>query len=88
MISRARAYINQSKPEVTTRAQDELFAMKPTKVHQVCSTPDFWWYLVSRMDAGDMAFESVVTQYYKTYLSKGLQFKEKSGPEDIERIPE
>jgi AbiV family abortive infection protein len=76
----ARAYVTQSKPKVMTRVQDEFFAMKQTVFLKMSKTADFWEYYISRMEAGDMALEGAATQYYKTYFSKSLMFKEKSGP--------
>lgn len=54
--------------------------MKQTVFLKMSNTVDFWEYYISRMETGDMALEGAVTQYYKTYFSKGVKFKEESGP--------
>ncbi|MBI4463594.1 MAG: AbiV family abortive infection protein [Acidobacteria bacterium] len=78
VLSHARRYIGETKPPAKTRVQDEFFAMKPAVFQKMRNTADFWKYYISRMEAGDMALENAATQYYKSYFSKGLRFKEES----------
>ena len=75
MLLHARPYAAHANPQVKTRVQDEYFALKPAEVDKMLSRRDFWEYYLSRIQAGDMALETAVTQYHKDYFSKDLQFK-------------
>jgi hypothetical protein len=75
VLAHAQPYATQSKPKVTTRVQDAFFAMKPAVFQKMSKTGDFWRYYISRMEAGEMAIEAAVTEYYKKYFSKDIKFE-------------
>ena len=81
VLSHAQSYVTRSKPKVTTWVQDAFFALKPSVVQKLTKTEDFWWYYISRMEAGDMALETAVTEYHKKYFSKDVKFKTEGAPE-------
>jgi AbiV family abortive infection protein len=74
VLMHVRLYVTQAHPQVTTRAQDALFAMQ-TAWPKMAKTKDFWEYYLSHAQAGDRAIETAATQYHKDYFSKSLQFK-------------
>ncbi|MDB5799843.1 MAG: AbiV family abortive infection protein [Rhodocyclales bacterium] len=75
VLEHAQRHFSQSTPKVTTRVQDAFFALKPSVFQKMTKTEDFWWYYISRMEAGDQALETAVTDYQKHYVSKDTKFK-------------
>lgn len=75
VLSHTLPYVKNGTPKVTTRIQDEFFAMKPTIFPKMAKTADFWEYYISRMEAGDKALETAVTEYNKNYFSKNIKYK-------------
>jgi AbiV family abortive infection protein len=74
-LTHAQTHIIESTPNVKTRVQDAFFALKPTVYRQMMNTEDFWWYYISRMEAGGKAFETATIDYQKKFASKNLKFK-------------
>ena len=75
VLSYAKPHVTEAQPKVTTRVQDAFFAMKPGLFQKMANTGDFWEYYISRMEAGDRALESAVTEYNRLYFSKSAKFK-------------
>lgn len=75
VLAHAKTHITQTTPNVTTRTQDAFFALKPSVYQKMMKTEDFWWYYISRMEAGDQALETAVTEYQKHYVAKDVKFK-------------
>lgn len=75
VLSYTTPYIT-AKPKITTRTQDEFFAMKSNIFYKMANMEDFWWYYISCMESGDKAIENAATEYNKKYFSKNIKFKE------------
>lgn len=75
-------YIAQTTPEPRTRAQDQLFAMKTKRFQKIANTPDFWWYYVAQLEAGQQDFAEAVVSYQNEYGRKGVAFRQSSGQSD------
>jgi AbiV family abortive infection protein len=75
VLSHAKPYIGQSERQPRTPDQDALFALKPAVFRKMTNTEDFWQYYISRMESGDLAFETAVMEYHRTYFCKDATFK-------------
>lgn len=76
VLTHVRRHVELRQPKVTTRLQDEFFALRPAVFQRMANTADFWEYYISQMEQGNMALESAVTAYHKLYLSQGRLFKQ------------
>ena len=81
LLFQAEPYIRQAEPNVTTRVQDAYFAMKPSRFRKILSTEDFWWFLISRMEAGDSSIETAVIEYDRRFSSNNTTFRQKAEQE-------
>lgn len=79
VLSHAQPYAQQAQPKATSRVQDAFFALRPVTFQKMANTEDFWKYYLSRMEQGNMALESAVTEYNDKYLSKGKSFEAAGG---------
>jgi hypothetical protein len=55
-------------------AQDRLFAMKSAKFQEMLSTEDFWWYYISRLEAGHQDIAEAAIGYERDHLGTGKPF--------------
>lgn len=51
-LAYAHRHVSEKTPFKFTQAQDRLFTMKSSKFQEMLNTEDFWWYYISRMEAG------------------------------------
>lgn len=82
VLSHVRPYAQQAQPKPTTRVQDAFFALRPSLFQKVANTADFWYFYIDRMECGNLALESAVTEYNDIYFSKGSLFRVESSAED------
>lgn len=75
VLAHAGPYAKQAHPKAMTPVQDAFFALRPTVFQRMANTEDFWRYYISRVESGDMALETAVTEYNKLYFSQGQLFK-------------
>jgi hypothetical protein len=81
VLSLARPFVTHSAPVIRTAAQDEFFALKPPVFKQMSKTSDFWWYHISRIEAGAKALEHAATEYHENYFLKSVRYKPEAVPE-------
>ncbi len=74
-LTSAKYYILNTEPASATRAQDQLFTLKAAQLAQLMNTEDFWWYYISRMEAGDTDYAAAVIKYRIEYQRTGRTFK-------------
>ena len=74
-LAYARYHLAEKTPPNVTSAQDKLFTMKSTKFQQMLKTEDFWWYFISRMEAGDKDLAEAVLGYERDYIKRDLTFQ-------------
>jgi AbiV family abortive infection protein len=73
-LAYARRHVIEKTPTKTTTAQDRLFTMKSAKFQKMLSEEDFWWYYISRMEAGQQDVAEAVLGYERDHLSTGIPF--------------
>ena len=71
----ARQHVNEKTPPNVTQAHDKLFTMKSGKFQQMLNTEDFWWYFISRMEAGHKDLAEAVVGYERDHIKTGVPFK-------------
>lgn len=71
----ARRHLSEKEPAEITSVQDKLFTMKSGKFREMMSTEDFWWYLISRMEAGQQDFADAVIEYERDHIKTGTPFR-------------
>jgi hypothetical protein len=49
--------------------------MKLAKFQEILSAEDFWWYYISRMEAGQQEFADVVLGYERDHNKTGTPFR-------------
>lgn len=75
-LAHARHHVSAKTPIKFTSAQNRLFTMKSAKFQQMLRTEDFWWYYISRMEAGqqdDLA--EAVLGYEREHIKAGILFR-------------
>jgi AbiV family abortive infection protein len=74
-LASARSHLSSTSPAQRTRADDQLFALRTSQVSELMNKEDFWWYYISRMEAGQMGYAEAVIQYRQNYALPGKLFK-------------
>jgi AbiV family abortive infection protein len=74
-VAHARRHVNEKTPFKFTSAQDRLLTMKPAKFREMLNTEDFWWYLISRMEAGQQDIAEAVFGYERDHIKTGTRFR-------------
>lgn len=74
-LASAQNHLSSTSPAQRTRADDQLFALKSSHVSELMNKEDFWWYYISRMEAGKMGYAEAVMQYRQDYALPGKLFK-------------
>lgn len=75
-LTHARKHLCEKAPAEFTSAQDRLFTMKPAKFQEMLNTEDFWWYYISRMEAGRRNLAEAVLGYEQDHIKTGTQFRD------------
>lgn len=71
----ALKHVAEKRPTQYTRAQDQLFAMKPSHYQKIAHTEDFWWFFLSRAEAGQLDLAEAVLAYREQYVRPGRTFR-------------
>lgn len=80
IFDHALNYVVNYPPKIRSKAEDIVFAMKPTVFLTMTESPDFWEYYISRMRAGDASFEDAVMDYNQKYYAKDSKFNPSPKP--------
>jgi hypothetical protein len=73
-LAHARRHVSEKTPTKFTPAQDRLFTMKSAKFQEMLKTEDFWWYFISRMEAGQEDMAEAVSEYERDHIKTGKPF--------------
>jgi AbiV family abortive infection protein len=76
-LANAHRHVREKAPAEFTPAQDRLFTMKSAKFQKLLNTEDFWWYYISRMEAGEQDMAEAVLGYEQDHIKKGTKFRVK-----------
>ncbi|MBS0564792.1 MAG: AbiV family abortive infection protein [Proteobacteria bacterium] len=71
----AQRHFREKTPFQFTTAQDKLFTMKSRKLQETLETEDFWWYFISRREAGHQDIAEAVLGYERDHISIGTRFR-------------
>lgn len=77
-LASARNHLAETRPVQRSKAEDQVFALKSSQVSELMNTSDFWWYYISRMEAGQMDYAQAVLQYRQAYAVTGRLFKQEA----------
>lgn len=75
-LAYSHRHVTEKTPAKFTTAQDRLFTMKADKFQALLKTEDFWWYYVSRMEAGQQDLAEAVLRYERDHIKTGTQFRD------------
>jgi AbiV family abortive infection protein len=73
-LAHARNHVAEKKPEIRSRAEDELFAMKSGQFQKMVNTEGFWWYYITQLESGNRDFAAAAVAYQRGFVSKGKTF--------------
>jgi len=71
----AHRHVREKKPPKFTTAHDRLFTLKPGKLKELLSVEDFWWYYISRIEAGQQDIAEAVLGYERDHRKTGKPFR-------------
>lgn len=74
-LAHARKHIAEKMPEVRSRADDQLFSMRPGQLQKMANTEGFWWHYIAQLEAGNQDFAAAAIAYQRDYFSKGKTFE-------------
>lgn len=74
-LAHAHRHVSEKTPATFTSAQDRLFTMKSAKFQEMLNTEDFWWYYISRMEAGQLDIAEAVLVYERDHIKAGIPFR-------------
>lgn len=74
-LAHAHRHVSGKIPAKFTTAHDRLFTMKSAKFQEMLSAEDFWWYYISRMEAGQQGIEEAVLGYERDHIMTGIPFR-------------
>lgn len=74
-LSNAKKHFAEETPRTRTRAEDQLFAIKPEQLKKMVNTEGFWWYYVAQCQAGNRDFSAAAIAYQREYFAKGKAFE-------------
>lgn len=72
----AQRHVFEKKPPNFTTAHDRLYAMKFVKFQEMLKLENFWWYYISRREAGNFDIAEAVLGYERDHIKSGKPFKE------------
>lgn len=70
----AHRHVIEKTPTTFTTAQDRLFTMKSARFQELLNTEDFWWFYISRMEAGQQDLAETVLRYERDHIKTGMPF--------------
>lgn len=71
----AHRHVSGKIPATFTAAQDKLFTMKTAKFQEMLNTEDFWWYYISRIEAGQQDIAEAILRYEQDHIKCGTLFR-------------
>lgn len=74
-LAHAHRHVSEEIPAKITTAHDRLFTMKSAKFQEMLSAEDFWWYYISRMEAGQQDIAEAVLGYERDHIMTGTPFR-------------
>ncbi|WP_306259175.1 AbiV family abortive infection protein [Pararhizobium sp. IMCC21322] len=74
-LAYAHRQVSEKIPSRFTFAQNRLFTMKSAKSQEVLNSEDFWWYYISRMEAGQQDIVEAVLGYERDHIKTGTPFR-------------
>jgi AbiV family abortive infection protein len=74
-LNYAHRHVREKTPVKFTAAQDKLFTMKSRKLKEMMNTEDFWWYYISRAEAGQRDFAEAVLGYERDHIKTSTLFR-------------
>lgn len=74
-LAYADRHVKERVPLQFTPDQDKLFTMKSGKFQEMLNNADFWWYYLSRLEAGKLDIAEVVYGYERDYIKTGVLFR-------------
>lgn len=77
-LAHAHRHVREKTPFSFTSAQDRMFTMKSAKFQEMLNTEDFWWYYISRMEAGQQDIAEAVLGYERDHIKTGTAFRSKT----------
>lgn len=77
-LAHAHRHVREKTPFSFTSTQDRLFTMKSAKFQEMLNTEDFWWYYISRMEAGQQDIAEAVLGYERDHIKTGTAFRSKA----------
>lgn len=73
-LAYAHRHVIAKTPAEFTTAQDRLFTMKTAAFQEMLNREDFWWYYISRMEAGQQDIAEAVLRYEREHIKTGTPF--------------
>ena len=73
-LANANRHVTEKIPATFTTAQDRLLTMKSAKYRELLKAEDFWWYYISRMEAGQQDLAEAVLGYEQKHVKTGTPF--------------
>ncbi len=73
-LTYAHRHVIEKTPAKFTTAHDQLFTMKSVKFQEMMNTEDFWWYYISRMEAGQPDIAEAVVGYEGHHIQTDTPF--------------
>jgi AbiV family abortive infection protein len=71
----AHRHVREKTPVKFTAAHDRLFTMKSGKFKEMVNTEDFWWYYISRVEAGQRDIAEAVLGYERDHIKTSTPFR-------------
>jgi AbiV family abortive infection protein len=73
-LAHSQSHVAERKPEVRSKAEDKLFAMKKGQFQKIANAEDFWWYYLGQIEAGGADLASAVVSYHETFVRTGTLY--------------
>lgn len=74
-LAHAHRHVSNKIPAKFTTAHDRLFTMNLAKFQEMLSVEDFWWYYISRIEAGQQDIAEAVLGYERDHVKTGTPFR-------------
>jgi AbiV family abortive infection protein len=74
-LAYAHRHVVEKAPSIFTAGQHRVYTMKFAKFQEFLNTEDFWWYYISRIDAGQHDIAEAVLGYEREHINSGTAFR-------------
>ena len=75
-LAYAHRHVREKTPQEFSSAQNRLFTMKSSQFQAMLQNEDFWWYYISRMEAGQQDIAEAVLGYDRDHVKAGTLFRQ------------